>query len=195
MVLPAGVRPVKGPRFPIAPLERLREAGLAIRYVVLGPILDADEGAALERELATRSWCSRLEARPGEVASALREADLVLNCSVVEGFSNAVAEALACGRAVLASTNAGNRNAIEHDRTGVLYQEGDAQDFEAKARRLLGDRDLRARLGEAARDMAARRFDPAREIDGLLDSYAFALAQARRGPRVVRGRALPVAPL
>ncbi len=188
------MRPVKRPRFPIAPLERLREAGLAVRYVVLGPVLDADEGAALEKDFATRPWCSRLEARPGEVASAVREADLVLNCSVVEGFSNAVAEALACGRAVLASSNAGNLNAIEDERTGVLYREGDGREFEAKARRLLEDRTLRARLGDAARAMAARRFDPAREIDALLERYAFALAEARRAPRVVRGSALPIAP-
>ncbi len=193
VLLPAGVRPVKAPRFPIVPLERLRTSGLPLRYVVLGPMLDRDEGQALDRELASRPWCSRLEARPGEVASALAAADLVLNCSLVEGFSNAVAEALAAGCAVLAADNSGNRAAIEDGKTGALYRTGDPEDFTARARPLLDDTSIRRSLGAAARAMARERFDSGREIDALLELYRAALALAGRRARVYRGRSLPVA--
>jgi glycosyltransferase involved in cell wall biosynthesis len=193
VLLPAGVRPVKAPRFPIGPLERLRASGLPVRYVVLGRVLDRSEGEALDRELAPRPWCSRLEARPGEVASALAASDLVLNCSLVEGFSNAVAEALAAGRAVLAADNPGNRAAIEDGKTGVLYRTGDSGDFADRARALLEDASRRRALGVAARAMARERFDPEREIDALLESYRAALVLAARMPRSFRGRALPVA--
>lgn len=190
VLLPAGVRPVKATRFPVAPLERLRASNLAVRYVVLGPVLDADEGEALARDFASRPWCARLEATPAAVPAALRAADLVLNCSRIEGFSNALAEALACGRAVLASDNPGNRAAVEPGRTAILYRSGDASDFEARASELLRSPARRRELGEAARADSLKRFDPSREIDSLIAIYQEALATA--SPPEQRGRALPV---
>jgi glycosyltransferase involved in cell wall biosynthesis len=180
VLLPAGVRAIKGPRFPIVPLERIRASGLPVRYVLLGPIIEPDEGEALERAFAPRPWCSRLEVAPGQVAAALRAADLVLNCSRIEGFSNALAEALACGRAVLASDNPGNRAAVVPGKTAVLYREGDPVDFEEKALSLLRDPERRRALGDAALADAARRFDPDREMAALLAAYRDALEIAAK---------------
>jgi glycosyltransferase involved in cell wall biosynthesis len=77
-------------------------------------------------------------------------ADVVLNCSLAEGgMANAVIEALALGRAVLAADIAGNRSLVEDAITGFLF--GSAEELAAKADRLLQDPDLRARLGWQAR--------------------------------------------
>ncbi len=167
VLLPAGVRAVKQPRWPIKPLERLRAEGLEIRYVVLGPELEEAESAALARDFATRPWCSRVEAPPDAAPSALASADLVLNCSKVEGFSNALAEALVLGCCVLAIDVPGNRAAL--GSSGVIFT--DAEDFVSKARTLLRDPQQRRRIGEGAKRDARRRFDPEREIDALLKAY------------------------
>lgn len=167
VVLPAGVRAVKQPRWPLRALERLRAGGLSVRYVVLGPELEAKEAEALAREFADRPWCSRREAPPEAVPGALDDADLVINCSRVEGFSNALAEALMVGSCVLAVDLPGNRAAL--GSSGILFS--DEEDFFTKARALLSDTEMRRRLGEGAKRDARRRFDPDREIDALLRAY------------------------
>jgi glycosyltransferase involved in cell wall biosynthesis len=171
MLFPAGIRPVKRPLFPLVPLDTVAPEfpGFELRYI--GPILDACEGRALSRGLESRPWARYLGEVPHAVMPAVLEsADVVLNCSLSEGgMANSVLEALAFGRAVLASDIAGNRSVIEPDVTGLLFEGAD--DFADKARRLLSDARLRLRLGEAGRARASR-FGPEREINGYLRLYA-----------------------
>jgi glycosyltransferase involved in cell wall biosynthesis len=69
---------------------------------------------------------------------------------------------------VLASDIAGNRSVIEDGVTGLLFK--DAGDFADKAARLLDDRALRERLGEAGRARASR-FSLQQEIDCYVRLY------------------------
>lgn len=171
MLFPAGIRPVKRPLFPLAPLDSVAAGypGFELRYV--GPILDAGEGEALLGALSGRPWGRYLGEVPHAAMPALfRDADVVLNCSLSEGgMANSVLEALACGRAVLASDIAGNRSVIEDGVTGLLFT--GPGDFAGKAARLLGDPVLRGRLGEAGRARASR-FGLHEEIERYLKLYA-----------------------
>jgi glycosyltransferase involved in cell wall biosynthesis len=170
MLFPAGIRPVKRPLFPLVPLDSVvtRYPGFELRYV--GPILNARLGEALLHELDGRQWARYLGERPhAAMAALLRDADVVLNCSLSEGgMANSVLEALACGRAVLASDIAGNRSVIEDGVTGLLFR--DTADFTDKAGRLLGDSALRERLGEAGRARISR-FGLQEEIERYLNLY------------------------
>jgi glycosyltransferase involved in cell wall biosynthesis len=78
-------------------------------------------------------------------------------------------EALAMGRAVLASDIEGNRTLIEPEATGLLFR--DEADLLAHAERLAAEPLLRARLGAAGRELLTRRYPPEREIEGYLDIY------------------------
>jgi len=168
---PAGIRMVKRPEFPLRPLERLAARMPDIRLLYAGPVLDADVGEALLRALDGRPWARHVGAVPhAEMASLLAQADVVLNCSISEGgMANSVLEALAVGRAVLASDIEGNRALIEHEVTGLLFS--DEEDFEAAAERLARDGALRARLGAAGRGRVQALYPPSREIDGYLAVY------------------------
>ncbi|MGH7393389.1 MAG: glycosyltransferase [Candidatus Rokuibacteriota bacterium] len=170
-VFPAGIRMVKRPRFPLAPLDRLVARRGDVRLLYAGPILAPDEGEALLRELAGRPWARHVGAVPhAQMGSLLTQADVVLNCSVSEGgMANSVLEALAMGRAVLASDIEGNRSVIEDGVTGLLF--GDERDFEERAERLALDPALRGRLGAAGRARVEALYPPSREIDGYLDVY------------------------
>jgi glycosyltransferase involved in cell wall biosynthesis len=96
--------------------------------------------------------------------------DVVLNCSLSEGgMANSVLEALALGRAVLASDIPGNRSLVEDGVTGLLF--GTPEELAAKADRLLKDPDLRARLGQAGRERVSARFGRDRETDGYVAAY------------------------
>jgi glycosyltransferase involved in cell wall biosynthesis len=84
-------------------------------------------------------------------------------------MANAVLEAMACRRAVLASDIEGNRSLIEPGVDGLLYR--DAGDFAHQAERLIADPVLRARLGAAAQAKVAGRYPPERELEAHLALY------------------------
>ncbi|HET9855875.1 MAG TPA: glycosyltransferase [Methylomirabilota bacterium] len=172
ILFPAGIRKVKRPMFPLEPLEGLRDRHPTLQLVYVGPIIDPAEGEALHRLLTEYPWAQYLGAVPHHRMPALFElADVVLNCSLAEGgMANAVIEALALGRAVLAADIAGNRSLVEDAITGFLF--GSAEELAAKADRLLQDPDLRARLGVAGRERVNARFGADRETDGYLAAYA-----------------------
>ncbi len=171
VLMPAGIRKVKQPALPLGPLEALRETYPTLELIYVGPIIDPTEGEALLRLLAEHPWARHLGAVPHSRMPALLEAaDVVLNCSLSEGgMANSVLEALALGRAVLASDIPGNRSLIEDGVTGMLFTS--PEDLGDKAERLLADPDLRLRLGEAGRERVSSRFGAEREIDGYIAAY------------------------
>ena len=171
LLFPAGIRPVKDPRGPLPALDELAAVEPRLRLAYAGPILDAALGRALLADLAARPWTRYLGPVPhAQMASLIAQSDVVLNCSVSEGgLPNSVLEALALGRAVLASDIPGNRGLVEDGVTGLLF--ADAHALTAQAARLVSDADLRARLGRAGRALVEREYQPARELDGYLTVY------------------------
>ena len=182
-VFPVGLRAVKNPVFPVAPLSRLVKAIPEIRLLYAGPILEPSVGEALERQLSARPWARYVGEVPHEqMASLLSQADVVLNCSLSEGgMANSVLEALSLGRAVLASDIDGNRSIVADGATGFLFR--DEGEFERRAAELARDPALRERLGLAGSVLVRERFSPAREIDGYQTVYReLATARGALGP-------------
>lgn len=108
------------------------------------------------------------------VAAALAEADVVVVPSVVDragnvdGLPNTLLEALAAGRAVVATQVAGIPDVIEDGRNGLLVPEKDPDALAAALRRLAREPDTRMALGREARrtaveqlswEAAGRRFE------------------------------------
>jgi glycosyltransferase involved in cell wall biosynthesis len=170
-VFPVGLREVKDPIFPLAPLGRLVETIPEIRLLYAGPVIEPPVAATLHRVLSTTTWARHVGEVPhSQMRSLLSQADVVLNCSVSEGgMANSVLEALSLGRAVLASDIEGNRSIVADGSTGFLYR--NETEFEQRAALLARDAALRQRLGRAGTALVAERFPPGREIDGYQDVY------------------------
>jgi glycosyltransferase involved in cell wall biosynthesis len=170
-VLPAGIRPVKNPMLPLEPLGRLATRFPEIRLIYVGPLLDPDSSEALLRRLSSLPWARHIGTVPHtQMASLLSQSDVVLNCSLSEGgMANSVLEALAVGRAVLASDIEGNRSLVDDGVTGLLFRDED--ELERRATELVHDPSLRDRLGLAGRELVARQYPLSREIDGYRDVY------------------------
>jgi glycosyltransferase involved in cell wall biosynthesis len=81
-------------------------------------------------------------------------------------------EAMAYGRAVVASAVGGLRDAVDDGVNGLLVPPRDVAALRAAIERLLADADLRERLGRAAREKALREWSPAAAGDALLAAYA-----------------------
>jgi PEP-CTERM/exosortase A-associated glycosyltransferase len=91
-------------------------------------------------------------------------------------------EAMAQGKAVLASDVGGIRELVEPDKPCLLFQPGDVEDFCSKASQLLSDETFRRELGESARQMVLRVKDwkvLARRYEAV---YDFA-TQSSRSPQ------------
>lgn len=175
-LMPGGIRPVKNNLFAAEGLARAVREGLSVRLVYAGPILDRFYGKMFLQRLQESSWIGHVERIPHEaMMSAHRTADVVVNTSQSEGLSNALMEAMAAGRAVLAADIPGNRDLIRDGETGVLYHRAN---FEEKAERMIRDRGWREALGRAAHKHAAATFSAEREAEALLGAYEAALTSS-----------------
>lgn len=89
-----------------------------------------------------------------------------------ETFGNVCLEAMACGRAVIASRAGGLTEAIEHDVSGLLVPAGDPEMLATHISRLLRNSAERERLGHAARARTEERYRPeriARQVITLME--------------------------
>jgi len=81
-------------------------------------------------------------------------ADVCLVPSYYESFGMAALEAMACGTPVIASRVGGLTSLIADGRSGFLIPHQRPEPFAQRLRLLLGDAELRRRLGEGARATA-----------------------------------------
>ena len=76
-----------------------------------------------------------------------------------DGLPNVVLEALASGRAVVASDVGAVRSAVRDGRTGLLVPPGDPRALAEALRALARQPDLRTRLAREGRALVERRFE------------------------------------
>jgi glycosyltransferase involved in cell wall biosynthesis len=113
----------------------------------------------------------RLLGERHDVGALMQAADFLVLCSHQEGMSNAVLEAMAAGLPVLASTAGGNRELVEHGRTGLLFQADDQAGFRAALSRLCRDEALRRELAGHAREQARRHHGVSKLVDATVSVY------------------------
>ena len=96
------------------------------------------------------------EGRVRSIADAYLSGDVVVATSISEGFPYAVLEAMASGRAMIATDVGGVSEAI--DDTGILVPPQDEVRLADACIRLLGNPGLRATLASAGRERVRARF-------------------------------------
>lgn len=99
-----------------------------------------------------------------------------------EGYGMVVREAMAHARAVVASDVGGLRDAVDDGVNGVLVPPRDVPALRAAIERLLGDPELRARLGRAAREKAEREWSADAAGAALVELYR-SVSRGSGGPR------------
>jgi len=102
-----------------------------------------------------------------DVAAILSVSDIVAHPSHEEGFSNAILEAMAAGRPVVATAVGGNVEAIEDRRTGLLVPPRDPQALAAAILTLAAQPDRARQMGEAAQTRVRRCFS----VTGMVRNY------------------------
>jgi glycosyltransferase involved in cell wall biosynthesis len=108
----------------------------------------------------------------------MRALDVVVHASTrPEPFGLVVAEAMGCGRAVIASRRSGVAEFVRDGEDAVLC-EANVEDLTRALRAVVADRGLRARLGAHARVTALKYFDRERMGGDALAVYRDVLRAA-----------------
>jgi glycosyltransferase involved in cell wall biosynthesis len=100
-----------------------------------------------------------------DVPELLTEATISVLPSLSEGLSNFLLESMASSVPVIAARVGGNPELIEHEVSGLLVPLRDSAALALAICRLLCDRDLAARFGEAGRQRVAKLFSMERSVE------------------------------
>ena len=94
-----------------------------------------------------------------DIPQLLALMDLLVHPSLEEGFSNAILEAMAAGKPVVATAVGGNPEAVLHGVTGLLVPPRDGHALAEAVLWLVEHPDEAAAFGRAGRERAAQHFD------------------------------------
>jgi len=155
------------------PLKRQEDLLAAAR--LLGPRARFVLVGSGPREAALRQTAADLEhvtfvAHVRDVAELLRAADVFVLCSASEGAPRVLLEAMACGRAIVATDVGGCRSLLEGagaEPCGLVVPPAEPGELARAIDALLEARERRAELGRRARERAGE-FSEEREWAGYL---------------------------
>ncbi|GAA3429658.1 hypothetical protein GCM10018953_68420 [Streptosporangium nondiastaticum] len=144
----------KGHRFLIDAAALLSRSGRPCTFVLVG---DGAERRSLEEQASALGVDVRFLGFRVDTGGLLARADVVVLPSVSEGLSNAVMEAMAAGRPIVATAVGGTPELLEG--RGVLVPPADPAALAEGVVRLLDDPGLALSLGNAARAWVRKNLD------------------------------------
>jgi len=171
--------PVKGHPTLLQALAELPE----VHMVLAGNPLDRDYAASLHQLVAQLNLGERVHflGRVQNVPSLLTESDMFVLPTWakwrMEGCPVALLEAMACGKACVATDIPGSRDLVEHGRSGWLVPPEDPKALAAALRQLVASPALRQQLGNAARQRVIDHFTVEREVAAHESLYEELLRQ------------------
>lgn len=107
-----------------------------------------------------------------EVFNKLRQcAFLVMPSIWYEGLPLVLIEAMASGRPVIASRLGAMAKVVEDGVTGLLFEHDNLEDMREKIMNMINSKELRVRLGRAARQRYLESYTPERTYEKLIQIY------------------------
>jgi len=152
--------------------NRLCETSAVVWLLLVGDFEDGDPlPPDIRRAIETDSKIIRTGFVP-EATVYYHLMDVLALPSYREGFPNAILEAHAAGKAVVATRATGIADAIVDGVTGVLVPVGDAEALAKGLESLLKNKDLATGMGSAGRERVRREFQQERIWGGLAREYS-----------------------
>ena len=151
-----------------------------VRLAIVGSDYPADSGTTrMLKEHARELGIGEnvvFTGQRSDVALLLAACDVFSLPSFEEPFGLVFAEAMAMKRPVVALTNGGTPEVVEHGKCGLLSPPGDIDALAANLLRLLRDPALRTQFGEYGRSRVEAHFTPQRMASDFAELYARMLA-------------------
>jgi glycosyltransferase involved in cell wall biosynthesis len=183
IVVVGRLSPRKGQDVAIEAVARLAAAGRDVHLDLVGDVFRGYEWyeAELLRQIEERGLAGRaaLLGFRADPTECYRAASIVVVPSRVEPFGNVAVEAMAAGRAVVATDVGGLPEIVDDGRTGLLCPPDDAAALAAAITRLLDDSAFARRVAQAGAASVRMRFGMARFAAELRDAVDTAAAARR----------------
>lgn len=163
--------PQKGLEDLLLVARQCRDAGWPLHFVIVGegPLREPLESR--RRELGLEDMVRFTGWVPNASARALPAFDIFFQPSRWEAMSIAVLEAMAAGKAIVATRVGDNPHVLEPGVTGLLIEPGNVAAMVAGLGTVAADAGVRAGLGRAARDAFEHRFTLGHMIRAYEDVY------------------------
>ncbi|EME97157.1 glycosyltransferase family 4 protein [Streptomyces mobaraensis NBRC 13819 = DSM 40847] len=186
--------PLKGLVHLVEALAKVRTENPDAHLVVVGR--RADDGP-VARAIETYGLEGAVEFVKGisdaELVNLVRGAQVACVPSLYEGFSLPAAEAMATGTPLVATTGGAIPEVAGADgETCLAVPPGDADALAGALKRLLGDGELRRRLGAAGRERVLARFTWRQAAIGTAERYRISIERAARARARARSGAGPL---
>jgi glycosyltransferase involved in cell wall biosynthesis len=177
----ANLFPRKGYEVMLRALPAIVRAVPTVQYVIVGSddhdYADRLKRLAQELKIADRVHIIGFQ---DPVQPFLASLDLYVHPALMEGFGIAVVEAMAMGKAVVATTTGGLPEVVAQGETGLLVPPGDVESLAASVVSLLQDRVRREHMGRCGRARARERFSLDASVMRMEQLYGEVLA-AQKG--------------
>lgn len=178
VVAPGRLEIQKGHSYLLEALPKVLGQFPALRLLIVGEGSLRGQLAAKIAELNLQEHVTLTGYRK-DVYDLLRFSDLVVLPSLFEGLPLVAIEAGALGKAVLATSVDGTPEVVLHGVTGWLVLPANSSDLAQAMCKLLGDSELRARLGQQAQKHVAQEYSFDRVVTETERLYARLSSQSR----------------
>ena len=152
----------------IVSLASARGMDFSLRIAGDGPLRSDLELQAKKLDLNGRV---EFLGRRQDIPRLLQESSFLVHTADAEGCPNVVLEAMAAGRAVVATDAGDVAHLVEDGRTGFVVRRGDDLGLVNCITMLLNDSELSSRMGQAGRKKAEREFGLDRLVANTLAAY------------------------
>jgi glycosyltransferase involved in cell wall biosynthesis len=166
-----------GSLFPVKRWDRLLLAARELKQRGLDCLVriagDGPLRGSLRQQAQDLGLANRIEfiGHTDDIPSLLSDATFLVLTSDNEGCPNVVMEAMACGRAVVATDVGDVPYLVEDGKTGFVVRRGDDMTLVARMATLITQMDLCRHMGEAGRVKAEREFRLDRLVAETLAAY------------------------
>ncbi len=157
-------------------VQALHRSGREVMLVVVGEGALRDGLVAECARLGLRNHVRFLGAR-SDIPSILAGIDIFVLSSVTEGLSNAILEAMAAARPVVATRVGGNPELVEEGENGYLAPARDHMALAWSIEKLVDNARLRERMGLAGRRRVVARYS----VERMVGCYESLIEQEVRG--------------
>ncbi len=151
----SNIRPIKGLEFFIEAAATILQRFANSQFIVVGG--DATHCDSYKEKLnqlissLKLSDCFFFLGSRAEIPEILSITDVFVLPSLSEGFSNTLIEAMAAGKAVVATDVGGNPEAVVSNATGFIVPAKDSKAIASAVMTLLADKPLAEKMGQAGR--------------------------------------------
>jgi glycosyltransferase involved in cell wall biosynthesis len=163
---------------------RLLRGGANVQFVIVGDAQIPEESARLEM-LCRRVKDAQAEDRirflgfRQDMPQVMRGLDILVLASDAEPCGRVLFEAMASGRAIVATNSGGTPEIVRDGSEGLLVPPRDPDALAAAIRKVIEEPALRQRLGHAGAVRARQEFSVERHVTRILDVYEAAGSRHR----------------